>query len=280
MKGFFEMKKILSLILAVIMLLSVMPVAYAKPATYPPEIEEYIDNLLRVFSISNFSLYEPKEQHIEVYEMMSEVMDNLNLVDIGYETLINIEADGRLDEIIALNESFDKAFAEIDKKIADGEMVCVVDSHELFKMMYYIVSHYSSEACEDLKRRAIQFNSEKYINITTEVEIASEQLGKMQQERTATQADFDAAMEKIKPFYESVIACLDGNHPYGEYVSNNDATEEADGTKTATCEYCGATDTIVDEGTKIVKEEEPISFFEKLFALIKEFFAMIFSIFG
>ena len=34
--------KILSLILAVIMLLSIMPVAYAQRATYSPEIEEYI----------------------------------------------------------------------------------------------------------------------------------------------------------------------------------------------------------------------------------------------
>ncbi len=281
------MKKTLALILTVIMVLSIMPMAFAKRAVYSPEIEEYIDNFARVTSILTYNLYEPREQHIEVYEMMSEVVDNLNLADIGYDTLINIEADGRLDEIIALNESLDKAFAEIDKKIADGEMVCVVDSHELSKMMYYIAFHYSSEACEDLKHRTIQFNSEKYINISTEVEIASEQLEKIQQERTATQADFDAAMEKIKPFYESVIACLDGNHPYGEYVSNNDATEEADGTKTATCEYCGATDTITDEGTKLEKEEEPkeepeeekVSFFEMIFALIKEFFEKIFSIF-
>ena len=39
-------------------------------------------------------------------------------------------------------------------------------------------------------------------------------------------------------------------HSYGEYVYNNDATTSADGTKTATCSACGATDTVTAEGTK------------------------------
>ncbi|MBQ4088928.1 MAG: hypothetical protein IJC56_03485, partial [Clostridia bacterium] len=46
-------------------------------------------------------------------------------------------------------------------------------------------------------------------------------------------------------------------HAFGEYVFNNDATEEADGTKTATCANCGETDTVVAEGTKVVVETDP-----------------------
>lgn len=44
-------------------------------------------------------------------------------------------------------------------------------------------------------------------------------------------------------------------HDFKNYVSNNDATRESDGTKTALCERynCYEKDTIVDEGTKIVK---------------------------
>lgn len=45
-------------------------------------------------------------------------------------------------------------------------------------------------------------------------------------------------------------------HSYGEYVSNNDATYESDGTKTAVCSRCGAKDTIVDEGSKLVREPD------------------------
>ena len=41
-------------------------------------------------------------------------------------------------------------------------------------------------------------------------------------------------------------------HEFKNYVYNNDATAEADGTETATCEHgCGTTDTRVKEGTKL-----------------------------
>ena len=40
-------------------------------------------------------------------------------------------------------------------------------------------------------------------------------------------------------------------HTFGEYVSNNDATTEADGTKTRECSVCGYKETVVDEGSKI-----------------------------
>ncbi len=39
-------------------------------------------------------------------------------------------------------------------------------------------------------------------------------------------------------------------HSFGDYTYNDDATTEADGTKTATCSVCGATDTVTAEGTK------------------------------
>ena len=41
-------------------------------------------------------------------------------------------------------------------------------------------------------------------------------------------------------------------HSYTNYKSNNDATCEADGTKTAACDFdCGEKNTIKDEGTKL-----------------------------
>ena len=39
-------------------------------------------------------------------------------------------------------------------------------------------------------------------------------------------------------------------HSFGDYIYNDDATTEKDGTKTATCSVCGATDTVTAEGTK------------------------------
>lgn len=40
------------------------------------------------------------------------------------------------------------------------------------------------------------------------------------------------------------------NHSFTNYVSNNDATHQHDGTKTAKCDHCHATNTITDVGSK------------------------------
>ena len=49
-------------------------------------------------------------------------------------------------------------------------------------------------------------------------------------------------------------------HEFVNYVYNNDATTEADGTKTAVCEHgCGTTDTRVAEGTKLSKDNTAVS---------------------
>lgn len=41
-------------------------------------------------------------------------------------------------------------------------------------------------------------------------------------------------------------------HKFGEYISDNNASCEGDGTKTSTCSNCGETKTITDEGTRKV----------------------------
>ncbi len=40
-------------------------------------------------------------------------------------------------------------------------------------------------------------------------------------------------------------------HNYGEYKSDDNASYDADGTKTATCDTCGAKDTVTDKGSKL-----------------------------
>ncbi|MDE7439374.1 MAG: MBL fold metallo-hydrolase, partial [Clostridia bacterium] len=50
-------------------------------------------------------------------------------------------------------------------------------------------------------------------------------------------------------YKDSFVAKLE--HSFTDYVSDNNATTEADGTKTAKCDRCDATDTIIDEGTKL-----------------------------
>ena len=45
-------------------------------------------------------------------------------------------------------------------------------------------------------------------------------------------------------------------HQWGEYSSNNDATFDADGTKTAVCSVCGATDTVADVGSQLARDPD------------------------
>ncbi len=45
-------------------------------------------------------------------------------------------------------------------------------------------------------------------------------------------------------------------HSFTNYVSDNNATTEADGTKTAKCDNCDATDTIADEGSQLPESGE------------------------
>lgn len=288
------MKKTLALILSVIMVLSIMPMAYAQRATYSPEIEEYIEDYLKVYTYVR-NIYATPEQKIEVQSMIREAVDGKTEISPTYDNLTNIEADGRSEELTAFHEILKKAINEIEKKIAAGEIVIVLDTYEYWKLFMFLEgSYYSEEDMEILINRAENFNSDKYnkalieaVEGNNEIESVTSGMGQGAMSTTMTQAEFDASVAKIKPLCDSIVACLDGNHPYGEYISNNDATEEADGTKTATCEFCGATDTITDEGTKFVKDDEPkeepeeekVSFFEMIFALIKEFFAKIFSIF-
>lgn len=45
-------------------------------------------------------------------------------------------------------------------------------------------------------------------------------------------------------------------HTFGNYVSNNDATYEADGTKTRTCTKCNYSETVTDVGSKLVHSKK------------------------
>ncbi len=59
-------------------------------------------------------------------------------------------------------------------------------------------------------------------------------------------------------------------HTWGEYVYNNDATEEADGTKTRECSVCHEKETVTAEGTKIEKPSVEIKDTSKIFKDVKK----------
>lgn len=68
-------------------------------------------------------------------------------------------------------------------------------------------------------------------------------------------------------------------HDFTEFVSNNDATFESDGTKTRTCkrEGCGVSETVTDEGSKLVAIEPSITFRSLSTTDVNEFQNSVFS---
>lgn len=49
-----------------------------------------------------------------------------------------------------------------------------------------------------------------------------------------------------------IVAASEGIHSFGEYHSDNNATTEQDGTKTARCIHCEETDTVTEVGSKLL----------------------------
>ena len=195
----------------------------------------------------------------------------------SYETMNDSE---NAEAVSECTEIFKTATKDIEAYLEKHNFIVVINTYEYYLCNVFELM-YSDEELDKVEKACDSEEGLEAIDIYRE---AGELVyfGDFK-----TQAEFDAFWKKALPFFDKLFNCLDGDHPYGEYVSNNDATEEADGTKTATCEFCGATDTITDEGTKLVKDDEPkeepeeekVSFFEMIFALIKEFFEKIFSIF-
>ena len=81
-------------------------------------------------------------------------------------------------------------------------------------------------------------------------------------EKLAHTHKFSTEWTKDETYHWHKATCEDtdetsgfAEHTFGEYVSNNDATTEADGTKTRKCSVCGYKDTVTDEGSKIIVPE-------------------------
>lgn len=58
-------------------------------------------------------------------------------------------------------------------------------------------------------------------------------------------------------------------HSFTNYVSDNNATYESDGTKTAKCDRCDETDTLPDPGSKLVKPAESVTVSPKPAAVVE-----------
>ncbi len=240
-------KKIFSMLLAVVMLLSVMPFGFSAEAKLSVEGEACLDAYARLFRYNELVIYEGGHRPDYIGDFIEETGQQITSrypgFDMYYEYFNN---SATLESIVEITEIMNSAIEEIETYLKEHNFKVVVDPYEAIKYFFGIQVSYNREEFDKICE--FEENSEK---IDAAFNIINEAFSLIHQQAFNTQAEFDAYWKKACPVLDLMINCLDGIHNYGEYISNGDATEEADGTKTATCEFCGATDTAIDEGSKL-----------------------------
>ena len=119
----------------------------------------------------------------------------------------------------------------------DGDQTCTYDGHK--------TAECTREGCSEENKivaagAALGHDWEDYF--TTDIAATCTEAGSESRHCARCSATTDVA---------PIVA---HGHSFTDYISNGDATTEADGTKTAVCDHgCGETDTVIDEGSRIVE---------------------------
>ena len=216
------------------MLLSVMPVAFAAEKSVKDTfIEEYIKSLA---------------YHENVYEHDAE--HGPDTINVGDEVVLELLKTNDEEKMLEYIERMKESNSRVEEDIAKGNLIVVIDVYDFAEAFVNILVAYSDPARAEIydgiaeRNPAWSEEGENAFGIMYEL-----------RENGGTQAEFDVYEEIVVNAIDLCIKHMYGEHDFVEYISNNDATEEADGTKTATCEFCGATDTVVDEGSKLVSDD-------------------------
>lgn len=242
-------KKILSMLLAVIMLLSVMPFGVYAEAKLSYEAQEHIDAFAKMLSYER-NLYDLDVIPDLIHGTSGKAFGDIKNRYPDYVITSNYLEDSANAEAVSEGTKIYKAAVkEIEDIIKKFNFTVVIDTYEFYKYCVKLRAFYGNDDFVSF------VDNNKNVEKIEEAISFIDEADHYDDENIKTQVEFDACWKRACPVLDLVFNCFDGNHIYGEYISNNDATEEADGTKTATCEFCGATDTVIDEGSKLVSEE-------------------------
>ncbi len=269
-------KKFLSMLLAVIMLLSVMPFGFSAEAKLSVEGQELVSAYVKMMSYQH-NRYKQGDNILisqinEITDIQSKACNEvIDRYGWDVETYDYLNDSTNAQAIAESTKIYKTAIKDIEDFLKKQEITIVIDVYE-YTMIAQYEKLYSKEEIVTAEK-AVEKNAELFEEASYFYSEASKLLDEFN-----TQEEFDVYWKQGMPIWEMFYNCLDGNHPYGEYISNGDATEKADGTITATCEFCGATDTVIDEGSKLVKE--PASFFEIFIEFFRNLIAKILAIFS
>ena len=113
------------------------------------------------------------------------------------------------------------------------------------------IIRYECLDCHQTKTEILPIDSSNHVKVVTEPEVETTCT-----EQGKTEKIYCAGCKTVIKESNSIAAT--GRHKFTNYISDNNATTKADGTKTAYCDYgCGTKDTIPDPGTKVPESEKP-----------------------
>ena len=147
------MKKLLALILSVIMLLSVMPVAYAERVIFSPEVEQYIDIMVKLNSYI-YNVYDAydNEDYIseELENLIQKVVKGTKYENVDFSFYIQaLSYDCIMDNldrynISEVNELMLLLIDEVDSRIESGEFKVIINTYEMFLLVSKVVCYYNT----------------------------------------------------------------------------------------------------------------------------------------
>ena len=279
------MKKLLSIIIAILMIVTTIPMAFAaedcdhafNTETLNRDTLEFTcsscnevvvcksadyTELSTIGQLAYYMICDNKGTEGNSLEFYNEGVDDIlerypYLMDGEYTEYEQAEVDAAVDELLALAE-------EINDKFENGEYGIAINFYPFYSSYFEVFYCLAKNGIEGAA--AVQylkdFFSEEYI--LEKDALYSEYIGKMYEIQNAfvngngtaeAAAEFKEYAEKTGEIYKNMLNCLEDVHSFS-YETTAPATCEADAIEVGTCTECGATTERTVEGSKLEHIDE------------------------
>ncbi len=250
-------KKILSLILAIIMIVSTMPMAFAVEFDH----EAFIETGVKISAYCN-NMYTSDESTTSAEKFNANSWYALLLFANLLSTYPELESSNAATEPEILKTMPEAANAYLlalqegvvyfESLIADGTYVIQVDASKYAEAYTRTTTTFGLSKVDNLVAKTPA-------NLKAEADAAKETYYAAINNNTDnyTQDDFERDIEPFTTYWTQVYDCLNGNH----VISNNIATNNGDGTHTFICAFCTDTATVkhsYTDGKCVCDADEPM----------------------
>ncbi len=245
------MKKALFIIIAIVMIVGCMPVAFASDSEMDCNDLYWTYNK---FDLYRYNIYYPIEETIEGYEEyegyvftdIGEFMDaKLEIALRNYPQSEFSESyfEEHPEQLVEINDILEGIIAEIKGKFASGEYIMVADQASLIIRM--------TELYRQIDEDAIEFGGFPYAPPESTGNIFDEKYSVFlrmfdacSEDITAyTYAETQAAADDFIAFLTEIFECIKVEHKQIAYKNNDN------GTHSMICEFCGFVDEAEQEHT-------------------------------